>query len=450
MIVDCFTFYNEFETLELRLEILDRVVDRFVICEAPFTFRGVPKPLYFRENAERFARWRDRITLVTYPGPPAADPWANEHGQRDYLITGLNGCAPDDLILIGDVDEIPRPELIGRRPAPGGMLVYNLMMLRGSANRADGDGAEIFGATRALAFGDIPNLGGGKFSVIRLMPHPLLEHIVGGWHFTSMGGAAVMHQKMQTYSHREYDVPYWVDERRLGVNYGYDGGTNDARVVPFDRLPAELRDPKWQRFMWTPRPTISRERGAQLEHAHGLAAYVPDGAASVAVLARELDAWADVGSERFGDAFAGIYASIDVLTGSATAAEWIVIDGLERFPAGTLAALCRRGAGAIAFVTNARSHRTLKNVFNGDPFGPGRLLGRPEAEAEIAASGYALPAPSLVANRQLAWAQIPPGLERVYHATVAPFTIAELAAGELHAFQSDAFVFTLTPSADTV
>ena len=38
MIYDCFTFRDEFDMLEIRLRILDRVVDKFVICEADRTF----------------------------------------------------------------------------------------------------------------------------------------------------------------------------------------------------------------------------------------------------------------------------------------------------------------------------------------------------------------------------------------------------------------------------
>src|SRR5271170_855459 len=109
MIVDCFTFFDELDLLELRLEILDGVVDRFVLCEAPFTFRGEPKPLTYAGAAGRFARWRERIVPLVYPHAADPNPWLNEWGQRDYLITGLADCNDADLVLIGDCDEIPDP-----------------------------------------------------------------------------------------------------------------------------------------------------------------------------------------------------------------------------------------------------------------------------------------------------------------------------------------------------
>ncbi len=48
-VYDCFTFYNEFELLELRLRALWDVVDYFVLVEADRTHTNKPKPFYFYE-----------------------------------------------------------------------------------------------------------------------------------------------------------------------------------------------------------------------------------------------------------------------------------------------------------------------------------------------------------------------------------------------------------------
>ena len=44
MIIDSFIFNNELDLLELRLEQLDAVVDKFVFVEATTTFMGQGKP----------------------------------------------------------------------------------------------------------------------------------------------------------------------------------------------------------------------------------------------------------------------------------------------------------------------------------------------------------------------------------------------------------------------
>ena len=53
-IYDCFTFYNELDLLEIRLNILLPSVAYFVLVESTKTYSGVRKKLFFNENKERF------------------------------------------------------------------------------------------------------------------------------------------------------------------------------------------------------------------------------------------------------------------------------------------------------------------------------------------------------------------------------------------------------------
>ena len=53
-IIDCFTFYNEIELLNYRLNILNEFVDFFVLVESTHTHVGKPKDLYFEKNKEKF------------------------------------------------------------------------------------------------------------------------------------------------------------------------------------------------------------------------------------------------------------------------------------------------------------------------------------------------------------------------------------------------------------
>ena len=54
MIYDCFTFFNEFDILEIRLHEMNPWVDRFVLVESAETFSGNPKPLWFEENKQQW------------------------------------------------------------------------------------------------------------------------------------------------------------------------------------------------------------------------------------------------------------------------------------------------------------------------------------------------------------------------------------------------------------
>jgi beta-1,4-mannosyl-glycoprotein beta-1,4-N-acetylglucosaminyltransferase len=112
-VYDCFTFFNELDLLELRLTELSGLVDRFVIVESTLTHMGAPKPLYYADNKERFAAFRDRIIHIVVDDMPDAaaekDPWVREVGQRNAIARGLSGARPSDRIIVSDLDEIPKP-----------------------------------------------------------------------------------------------------------------------------------------------------------------------------------------------------------------------------------------------------------------------------------------------------------------------------------------------------
>ena len=89
MIFDCFTFCNELDLLELRLETLSDVVDKFVLVEADRTFTGKSKPFFFAENKARFTNYLDRIIHVQVEDMPQTNnPWDREHFQRKGLFVG--------------------------------------------------------------------------------------------------------------------------------------------------------------------------------------------------------------------------------------------------------------------------------------------------------------------------------------------------------------------------
>ena len=108
-VYDCFCFYNEFEILKIRLEELWDSVDYFVLVESIETQRGKPKPLYFEENKELFQKYLSKIIHVTVEERhPEFGLWEREWYQRNCISRGLTHCLPTDIIIISDVDEIPR------------------------------------------------------------------------------------------------------------------------------------------------------------------------------------------------------------------------------------------------------------------------------------------------------------------------------------------------------
>ena len=110
-IFDCFSYWDEDLLLELRLNILEKHVDFFVIVEGNKTWQNNSKDLRFDIN--KFKRFRDKIIYIPVKDLPDGDnPYLRENFQRNCITRGLLEADKNDLIIISDLDEIPNPEAI--------------------------------------------------------------------------------------------------------------------------------------------------------------------------------------------------------------------------------------------------------------------------------------------------------------------------------------------------
>lgn len=124
MIYDCASFFNELDLLEIRLNELDSVVDRFVIVEAELTHNGDAKPLYFQNNKARFAKFADKIIHVVVtrddfkPSEQGSTfqerAWMRENIQRNAIAKAIADAKNDDIIIVSDLDEIPKASTVAQ------------------------------------------------------------------------------------------------------------------------------------------------------------------------------------------------------------------------------------------------------------------------------------------------------------------------------------------------
>ena len=208
LIFDCFTFFNELDLLEVRLEELAPCVDFFVICEASVTFQGKPKPLHFQENRQRFAKYLHKIIHVVVDDlPNTENPWDREYAQRDALARGCTIAQPDDIVLISDADEIYRRETIARIRGLDGYMAFDMPMFQYFINlRAEASGwSRAFGITWKDR-DKLLNFTSGrvdKHLVKDAFGDRYHEIDMAGWHFTYLGGAEKIRTKLQSFSHTE-------------------------------------------------------------------------------------------------------------------------------------------------------------------------------------------------------------------------------------------------------
>ncbi|EKX38222.1 hypothetical protein GUITHDRAFT_144340 [Guillardia theta CCMP2712] len=142
-VYDMVTFFQETQMLLLRLHELNSTVDVHVVVEGDRTFRGDAKQRLLPRWLRRFQSFKHKLRLVFAPLPAhldiSLDPCTSEgkcaqdvfdqalanswtSGYRNWfkrewysrhaLAWGLWDAQPDDLLILGDVDEIPRASLV--------------------------------------------------------------------------------------------------------------------------------------------------------------------------------------------------------------------------------------------------------------------------------------------------------------------------------------------------
>jgi len=235
-IYDCFTFFNEFDLLELRLSELYDHVDYFVLVEADRTFQNKHKPYYYDQNKERFKSWHDKIITVKVDHMPEdTDTWGRERYQRDMILSGLTFAQPNDIIMIGDVDEIPRVDTIQKlrdsKQSIWGFRMplfnfkFNYMMYTqdyysvwsGAIRRDLLNSPEDFRRMRHML-----NQCAYDFSDDNVQ---IVEH--AGWHFTYLGTENFAKDKIQSFAHQETNRPDVLDQ--LDVNESIKQGVGIIR-----------------------------------------------------------------------------------------------------------------------------------------------------------------------------------------------------------------------------
>lgn len=243
-IYDCFTFWVEFDLLELRLELLDPYVDKFILVESRETFSGHPKPLYYEENKERFAKWNDKIIHIIAGNLETTNPF-----ERHYLCyeliegTLLELGQPDDIAFCSDLDEIWNPEILKKiDDKPHSLNQLNYCYYLNMRSSEDWVGTLMT---------KIKNMFIGFNKLNRTAKPNILPN--GGWHWTNQGGAEQVVKKVAAYDHAPEINYNWVKEHieeNIEKTLDYLGRDRDFYGRPFlfwleeDHLPKYLIENK--------------------------------------------------------------------------------------------------------------------------------------------------------------------------------------------------------------
>ena len=279
--IDCFMYFDEDMLLDLRLNILDQYVSKFVICEATYNHKGISKKLNF--DIKKFKKFEKKIiyTVLDQNPPNLKKIDSNEkpnlknskilHNsitrdvfQRNHLMSKISDFVDDDLILISDLDEVPNLEQFRYKNKINifcqKMFYYKLNLIYPNF---------VWHGTKACKKRHLNspqwlrNIKSKKYGFWRLDTLFSNQKYIdinfinnGGWHFTNVKKPEDIHFKMSNFAHHlEYeesgikveDLREKISNKKIFYNHAADkssvnkwNSNIDLRVVEDNHLPRFL------------------------------------------------------------------------------------------------------------------------------------------------------------------------------------------------------------------
>ena len=255
-IYDCFMYFDEDLLLDLRLNILDRYVKKFIITESTFLHNGKQKGLNFDIN--KFDKYKDKIEYIVVDDLPKdieqINPNDNKHAknskiltnalkrenhQRNMLIKGFNKIEDDDLVIISDVDEIPNLKDFRHKKRfsffKQKMFYYKFNLVH---PKMTWTGSRACKKKDLLSPQWLRNIKEKSYPFWRLdtlFSNKKYKNINfinnGGWHFTNIKSPEDIHFKLSNFLHHlEYeesklgieDIENMIKEKKISYNHSAD------------------------------------------------------------------------------------------------------------------------------------------------------------------------------------------------------------------------------------
>jgi len=218
MIYDCFTFFDEYDLIKLRLNELNGVVDKFIIVEADGTFKGDRKGFNFKNVESELEEFKEKIIYCPIKLVKTI-PIEREEEQRQWIVRALevDGAPKDSLLIIGDLDEIPTIQAIEEaKEHPDRYSGFVQMMFIYYMNWLwETNWIGPISCTIKTLEKDFKN----NPHYARIMRRKSYKIGNGGWHFSLLGGAKGIREKIKASRHTEFNKPAYLDgdhiERRI-------------------------------------------------------------------------------------------------------------------------------------------------------------------------------------------------------------------------------------------
>ena len=234
-IFDCFMYFDEEIVLDTRLNYLDPYVDYFVIIESCYTHRGDKRDLKF--DIKKYKKFKDKIIYKVYDHIPnkiekvlendnedtksskyIMNALYRENGQRNFISEGIKEANDEDLILVSDVDEIPKLSNIDIKKVSQKIILFKQDMFYYKFNlklpNIEWTGTKGCKKKNLINAQWLRNIKDRKYPLYRLDTFFSKNKYIsikivnnGGWHFSNIKSAEEIEHKLKSYlHHREFDL----------------------------------------------------------------------------------------------------------------------------------------------------------------------------------------------------------------------------------------------------
>ena len=230
-IFDCTTFYSEHLMMDIRFNILNEKVSKFIVVESKFSHSGREKKLNFDIN--NYKKFKDKIIYLVIEKEPEnilkIDDSDDSLGiQRlnslkrieqsyDFMQNGLNEANENDLILLSDNDEIPNLDSDKFVKSNKDIFIFRQLFFYYKFNLLYNSmfwhGTKACKKKKLVSMSWLRNLKNKKYPFWRFdtlfskNKYTNLEIIEnGGWHFTNLKSPEDLFEKMKNFGHHnEFD-----------------------------------------------------------------------------------------------------------------------------------------------------------------------------------------------------------------------------------------------------
>ena len=286
-IFDCFMYFDEDIVLDVRLNYLDKYVDKFIIIESKYNHKGEKRTPLF--NIDKFKKFENKIKYILTNEIPTGienikaddnkseiyrksifNAWKRENLQRNQISEGLSDAQEEDWVIISDLDEIPNLSEIKLKNINDNFVFFKQDMMYYKFNLrlenyiwVGSKACKMKNLESPQRIRDIKERKYSWWRVDTYFSKKKYNNILfvenGGWHFSYLKNPKDIEKKLKSYLHHiDYDlnpvgekgIQEMINNKKTIYNIKADqkenkfDGTNKLNKININLLPSYILENK--------------------------------------------------------------------------------------------------------------------------------------------------------------------------------------------------------------